>query len=174
MGLKNNMLSMGQGNLYGPQSLGMFTPQNNEGLGLPGGQVSFNLPRTAPAPGTTVNMPQGMPAGGGMNFSVSRTASSDPVQNIINDIQNPLNSTNINFTPQAAPKPQVPGFAMQGPAPQDPFTPLGARGDSPFTIGTPNFQQGALGANPALTSFGLRSRMMQGAGPSTMSPFTFL
>ena len=115
------------------------------------------------------------PAGAGMNFSVSRTASSDPVQNIINDISNPLNSTNINFTPaQQQQAPKMPGFNMQGPAPQDPFTPLGARGDSPFTIGTPNFQQASLGASPALTSFGLRSRMMQGAGPSTMSPFAFL
>ena len=86
-----------------------------------------------------------------------------------------LNSTNINFTPaQQQQAPKMPGFNMQGPAPQDPFTPLGARGDSPFPIGTPNFQQASIGGSPAATSFGLRSRMMQGAGQSTMSPFAFL
>lgn len=132
------MLSLqgGSPNLYGPQSLGLFTPQNGEGLGLPGGQTSFNLPRSgAPTPS--------------MNFSISRTASSDPVQNIINDIQNPLGG--LNVTQQQQQQPQgMPGggFGLRsGGAPANPFAPIG-------------------------TDF--RSRMMGGASQATLSPFAFL
>lgn len=78
-----------------PNQLPSFTPQNNEGLRMPGNQAMFNLPRFQ-MPGTTVNFGGMMPAGN-MSFSITRQASSDPVQNIINDIQNPLGNTNISF-----------------------------------------------------------------------------
>mgnify|MGYP001613074502 CR=1 FL=1 len=164
--------------LYGPQSLGTFVPQGGEGLGLPGGGVSFNLPRTAPAPGTSVNMPGGMVGGQGgapsLKMSITRTASSDPVQNIINDIINPLNSTNVDLSPPdaQAQKPQSGMSSLPGAPPINPFTPIGARGDSPFPIGVPNFQQWGQQQQPG---FGLRTRMTNAAMRSPQMPqFAFL
>ncbi len=85
------------------------TPQNTEGLGVPWGRAMFNLPRYQ-MPGTNVNYNGnfGMGGGGeggapqpigGVHFTITRQASSDPVQNIISDIQNPLGGANINFSP---------------------------------------------------------------------------
>jgi hypothetical protein len=112
-----------QGALGGrtPNQLNSLTPQNNEGLGVGGGQAMFNLPRFQ-MPGSTIGFggsfgpgqqqaqPGGVPGSasvGNVRFSISRQASSDPVQNIINDIQNPMGGMNINF-----------GQGGQAPAPQ--------------------------------------------------------
>lgn len=159
------------GGLYGPQTLGLFTPQSGEGLGLPNGQVSFNLPRTSPAPGTSVNFPGGQVPG--FSFSVTRTASSDPVKNIINDIQNPLNSTNINFKPAqqqeqaqnlttAPPLPTFGSIAPPGQMPHAPFTPTLGRPGTPVSdlIGPQNALNQYFANNP---QFSLRSRMLTGA-----------
>ncbi len=182
MGLKNQMTMSGGGSgFYGPQSLGFFTPQNNEGLGLPGGQAVFNLPRTGNVPGTSVNFPSGQVGGGGqMNLSITRTASSDPVQNIINDISNPLSGANINLTPSQAPKQQQSGgFTAAATPPSNPFAndqwaPIGARGNTPGTIGTPGFANWLQGGAAQQAPFGLRNRMIQGAQGSALAPYAFL
>ena len=119
-----------------PNQLGSSTPKNNEGLAMPWGQAMFNLPRYQ-MPGSQVNFgggfnlsgdmqgapgqsQMGMQPGaniGNVRFSLNRQASSDPVQNIINDVQNPLSGMSLNFTNGAAspvaaekPKPQGPGL----------------------------------------------------------------
>ena len=98
-----------------PNQMNSFTPQNNEGLGVPWGRALFNLPRYQ-MPGSQMNFGGGFGFGGregpnqmgmqggagvapvGVNFSISRQASSDPVKNIINDIQNPLGGMTANFS----------------------------------------------------------------------------
>lgn len=110
-----------------PNQMAGSTPKNSEGLGVPWGQAMFNLPRYQ-MPGSNINFGGGfnmgsdMQAGpntsqmgmapganiGNVRFSLTRQASSDPVQNIIQDIQNPLGGTSINFgnanaQPQAEP-----------------------------------------------------------------------
>lgn len=176
-------------NLYGPQTLGLFTPQNNEGLGLPGGQVSFNLPRTSPAPGTNVNFPQNMPTGyPGVSMSITRTASSDPVKNIIADIQNPLNSTNVNFkntagggaggsqgmpslsapAPGTVPRYDLGTLGMPGQPAGQPFRPtLGMPGVS--SVNMPPMDIFPAAGN---SQFSLRSRMLQRANQS-LFPMVF-
>lgn len=105
-----------------------MTPQNNEGLAVPWGQAMFSLPRSQ-MPGTTVGFNGGFGLDmtgdmqtapgqsqtgmapqpvGGVRFSLTRQASSDPVQNIINDIQNPLGGANLQFGGGGAP-PAAPG-----------------------------------------------------------------
>lgn len=77
-----------------PNQMPAMTGKNQEGLGVGGGQTMFNLPR--------FQMP-----GSSVNFSISRTASSDPIKNIISDISNPLGGTSISVgggePPQQAP-----------------------------------------------------------------------
>lgn len=181
-----------------PNQMGSFTPQNNEGLATPWGQAMFNLPRFQ-MPGSTVNFGGGFNLGGDMSspmgqpqtgmapganvgnvrFSLSRQASSDPVQNVINDIQNPLGGMSLGFSNgNAAPaQPMSPlKQSMTGvPAPSanpfgqgEPMTGFGigtpnfanmARPDltsqqEGFTIGTPNFQ--AIARSP----FSLKSQML--------------
>ena len=100
-----------------PNQMNASTPQNAEGLGVPWGKAMFNLPRYQ-MPGSTVNFGGGFGLSGDMagapgqsqtgmapganvgnvRFSLSRQASSDPVQNIINDIQNPLGGMSLGFT----------------------------------------------------------------------------
>jgi len=85
---------------FGPSSLGTFTSQNTEGLGFPNRQVMFNLPRFQ-APGMTFNAGGNFSGGGGgvggLKFSITRQASSDAVQNILNDVINPLSGSEINI-----------------------------------------------------------------------------
>ena len=96
-----------------PNQMNSFTPQNNEGLGVPWNRAMFTLPRYQ-MPGSNINFGGGFGFGGregsnqmgmasgvqpiGVNFSINRQASSDPVKNIINDIQNPLGGMTTNFT----------------------------------------------------------------------------
>ena len=99
-----------------PNQMNASTPQNAEGFGVPWGKAMFNLPRYQ-MPGTNVNFGGGFNLSGDMNregpnqmgmapganignvrFSLNRQASSDPVQNIINDIQNPLGGMSLGFT----------------------------------------------------------------------------
>ncbi len=99
-----------------PNQINAKVPQNAEGLGVPWGRAMFNLPRFQ-MPGSTVNFgggfglsgDMGSPLGqsqlgmqpganiGNVRFSLSRQASSDPVQNAINDIQNPLGGMSLGF-----------------------------------------------------------------------------
>ena len=141
-------------------SLGM--DRQNEGLGVPWGQAMFNLPRYQ-MPGSTMNfngqIPMQQP---GVNFTITRTASSDPVKNIINDMQNPLGGMNVNMGPQAAPQQANPS-ALKGAMlsqPQDmpmdnsALSGLGFPGYSALSnIGFPNQR----------SPFALKSRMMGGA-----------
>lgn len=112
--------------------MSLNVPQGNEGLGVPWGQAMFNLPRYQ-MPGSTLNvggqvpMPQGQMQPTEMNFSITRTASSDPVANIIKDIQNPLGGTNVNFgqqnTLKDAQQNTLKGAMLQSAAP-DAYPPL--------------------------------------------------
>ena len=148
-------------------SLGM--PQGNEGLGVPWGRAMFNLPHYQ-TPGSTLNFggnfgaPQTQSLSPtGVDFSITRTASSDPVKNVIGDMQNPLGGMNVNFQP-AAPQQANPS-ALKGAmlsAPAQDYAPmdngalsgLGFPGYSPLSeIGFPNQR----------SPFALKSRMMGGA-----------
>ena len=160
-----------------PNQMGSFTPQNAEGLGVPWGKAMFNLPRYQ-MPGSSINFGggfgpnQGGGGGGvqptgGVKFSISRTASSDPVENIVNDVQNPLGGTNVDFSSmgQGQSQPQAGGLKqrMMGgaqasgqPNQYDPFAPIGIeKGNPAFTIGTPNFQQ--MSENQAGGPFAIQS-----------------
>lgn len=155
-----------QPGLFGPPMLGAVTPQNNEGLGIPNGQASFNLPRTAANLGL-----EGINAmAPGLKFSISRTASSDPVQNIINDMQNPLGGTNIGMQPTAmkpaAPPP--PGLSDLGgvnPWRSQTMAPPGQQAGVPWapTMAPPGQNLGQM------ARFGLKQRMTSPTGQ-----FTFL
>ncbi len=166
--------------MFGPTMQSSITPQNNEGLGLPGGQAIFNLPRTGNVPGTTVNFPSGQV--GGLKFSVTRTASSDPVQNIINDISNPLSGANIDIGGMGQGQPGPTGAApiqhpptlgsRQGGQPGvfgNDFYPTSVSGPPNFPIGVPNFQnmwqQQGGNSFPQLPQFGLRGRMTRQQQP---------
>ena len=72
-------------------SLGV--PQANSGLNSPWGNAMFNMPVQPTA----------------MNFSVSRAASTDPVQNMMRDMNNPMGGMTFNFAQQP----------MQAQAPQE-------------------------------------------------------
>jgi len=104
---------------------------NDEGLGMPWGEAMFNLPRYQ-MPGTNVNFDGGFNLSGDMQkegvdqtgmapganignvrFSLKREASSDPVKNIINDIQNPLGGVNLSFEGDAAPQPPLPQRSLK-------------------------------------------------------------
>ncbi len=182
-----------------PGGISTMTPRNDEGLRMPNGQAVFNLPRMPPAPGTNVNFPTNVPMGGGsfgmpnLKMSITRTASSDPVQNIINDIQNPLNSTNVNFEPAQAPanSPQSGGISMrqnpnQGGQPfPSAMSNIGFGNPSAMSdigFGSPRSALADIGGldsflrqQPPGGQFGLRGRMTRAAmGSGGMQPFTFL
>lgn len=159
---------------------GVSTPQNSEGLGLPDGSAIFNLPSYQPA-GTEFNYNGQITGTPGFNLSITRTASSDPVQNIINDYNNPLSGT-LTMSPQApaAPKPQpmlqsVPGW---GGAYNPSRSALANIGNSQMD---PNYRSPLAdigGVNNFLTQqkagpMSLRSKMI-GAQTGGLQPFTFL
>lgn len=185
-----------QGALGGtvPNQMPGFTPKNTEGLMMPNNQVMFNLPRFQ-MPGTQANFagnfgPQGAGAGWAqptsVNFSISRTASSDPVQNIINDIGNPLGGMTANFGQGGPQQPQQQSLREQmmgqslgknsygpngftGQKPTSALTDLGFAPQLPNDIGfdsrLPGWQ-GYGGGTPAQLGypqeapFGLRTRML--------------
>ena len=144
-------------------SLGM--DRQNEGLGVPWGQAMFNLPRYQ-MPGSTMNfngqIPMQQP---GVNFTITRTASSDPVRNIMEDFQNPLGGMTVNMGPQQAqPQPQQnplrdmmvgsPAGGSYPPYDQSAMSGVGFPGYSALSnIGFPNQR----------SPFALKSRMMGGA-----------
>jgi hypothetical protein len=184
--------------------MGSFTPQNAEGLGVPWGKAMFNLPRYQ-MPGSTVGFgggfglsgdmqgapgqsQMGMQPGaniGNVRFSMTRQASSDPVQNIINDVQNPLGGMKLGFeggggggggglkermmqpgmsaNPYSMAEPMT-GFSIGTPNFQDMAFPSSSPQQSGFTVGTPNFQ------SIARSPFNLKSRMLQNpiSGPAFM------
>lgn len=176
-----------QPGMFGPQMGNASTPQNNEGLGLPGGQAIFNLPRTGNVPGTTVNFPSGQVGGQGgspgLKFSITRTASSDPVQNIINDISNPMSGANIDIA-QTGATPAQPRRSLSSQPGSQPgvfandFYPTSVSGPPNFPIGVPNFQnmweQQGRNSFPQLPQFGLRGRMTQQQRQPPMGQDIFL
>ena len=192
-----------------PNQIPAFTQQNAEGLGVPWGKAMFNLPRYQ-MPGSTVNFgggfnlmgdmagapgqsQMGMQPGaniGNVRFSLNRQASSDPVQNIINDVQNPLGGMQLGFSggggaaqgqggalkqrmagqgqgmsanPYSMAEPMT-GFSIGTPNFQDMAFPSSSPQQSGFTIGTPNFQ------SIARSPFNLKSQMLQNpiSGPVFM------
>ena len=180
-----------------PNQMNSSTPQNNEGLGVPWGNAMFNLPRYQ-MPGTQANFGGGfgmdqqqgggggvMPVGG-VHFSINRQASSDPVQNIINDIGNPLGGMTANFgnAPATAPKPSKDSqlkTAMMQPNQlhnsaydSQGFSPSGYdRSGRGYTGSVRNAPQGAISYSPELANmYGTGSPAMQqymGANnPSTL------
>ena len=178
-----------------PGGISTMTPRNNEGLRMPNGQAMFNLPSMSPAPGTNVNFPTNVPVGGGfgmpsLKMSITRTASSDPVQNIINDIQNPLNSTNVDLKPAQAPEDR--GGMSMGPNPNQGAQPFPSamagigfsnpNAMSDIGFGSPRSALADIGGldnflrqQPPGAQFGLRGRMTRAAmGSGGMQPFTFL
>ncbi len=97
----------------------------------PGQATMFNLPRFQ-TPGTSLNFNSGFGEGGGfgpgsgsLRFSVTRTASSDPVQNILNDIGNPLGGVNLSLGGQGAPQAPRPGPLRDRMVDQPSFGPPG-------------------------------------------------
>lgn len=115
-GLKNSMM--------GPPQIGGSVPQMAQGLGLPNGQAVFNLSgfkNTAPAP--EVAIPSFAAPGSSFKLNITRTASSDPVQNIINDIVNPLGGSKIDMAPAPAPQ-QQPSLLSMDQANFDPYSHL--------------------------------------------------
>ena len=195
-----------------PNQIGSMTPQNNEGLGVPWGRAMFNLPRYQ-MPGSDINFTGGFnsplgqsqlgmqPGGVGasnVRFSLTRQASSDPVKNIINDIQNPLGGMSLNFdSGQGAPAPlkqrmmggdtqggyglsgnftgQKPTSALSGLGfePQLP----GSQGFTPTLPGTQGFGGGTpdqLGY-PSQAPFGfLRGRMLAQPQQQPLLPQVFI
>lgn len=138
-----------------PNQMPGFTPQNSQGLGMPGGQAMFNLPRFQ-MPGTDVNFSGTQPSG--MSFSITRQASSDPIANIIGDIQNPLGGSAINIGgPSGAAMPglpQAPGSNLK----QKMTTPTLAAG-APGSYGAGN----SMPANASWSGGGLLDRPEQAA-----------
>src|SRR3990167_1258251 len=171
-----------------PNQLGSSTPQNNMGLGMPWGQAMFNLPRFQ-MPGSSINFgggfglngdmnregpnQMGMAPGGGqanignVRFSLTRQASSDPVQNIINDIQNPLGGMNLNFSGGGAPQQQAPApkpeglkYSMIG---QD--NPYAAAMDDQNRFGPYGNQSGNMTPGSSFFGQGMSSFSQDGPGP---------
>lgn len=158
-----------QPGLFGPPMLGAVTPQNNEGLGLPNGQAMFNLPRTSAAMNLGLEGINAMAPS--LKFSIQRTASTDPVQNIINDMQNPLGGINIGPMQQPVTmKPQAPppGLSDLGgfnPWRSQTMAPPGQQAGVPWapTMAPPGQNLGQM------ARFGLKQRMTSPTGQ-----FTFL
>ena len=181
----------GGGALMGnvPNQMNSFTPQNNEGLGMPWNQAMFNLPRFQ-MPGSQINFGGGFGFGGregpnqmgmasgvqpvGVNFSINRQASSDPVKNIINDIQNPLGGMTANFSGMGGGgggrlKSQMTG--LQSSAMPEPIKSPGwdyynqsmANGGNAVPIQAPgwDYYNQAVSQGLAGPPFGLRTRMTQ-------------
>jgi hypothetical protein len=165
-----------------------MTPQNNEGLAVPWGQAMFSLPRSQ-MPGTTVGFNGGFGLDmtgdmqtapgqsqtgmapqpvGGVRFSLTRQASSDPVQNIINDIQNPLGGANLQFggnAPAASPlkKSMVAGGGGGSGYDSQGFSPSGYdRSGRGYTGSVGNAPVGAISYSPELANmYGTGSPAMQ-------------
>lgn len=157
---------------------GVSTPQNSEGLGLPDGSAIFNLPSFQPA-GTDFNYNGNITGTPGFNLSITRTASSDPVQNIINDYNNPL-SGELTMTSQApAAKPPIFQSAPGSGGGYNPYSsPLANIGNADMN---PNYNSALAdigGLNNFLTQsnpgpMSLKSRLT-GAQSGGLQPFTFL
>jgi len=127
-GLKKQFTGAGFG------SLGHQVPQMSEGLGLPGGQALFNLPSSfTPGQTSDINL-EGFPQGTQANINVRRTASSDPIKNILGDLANPLSGTAVNFSPG------VPGQSLdQGPLEQGGLPDFSGMFDRPGGLGNSGF-----------------------------------
>ena len=107
--------------MVGPPQVNGWTDPFKQGLGLPNGQALFNaggMASNAAPPQVNINPGADRVGQGGFKINVTRTASSDPVQNIINDIQNPLGNTNLNIGPQAPAAPTQQQQASQSIADQ--------------------------------------------------------
>lgn len=167
-------------------AMSLFTPQNNQGLGVPWGQAMFNLPRFQ-MPGSQIgfNGNFGMSQGGvgnpqvpmgGVNFSLTRQASSDPVQNIINDIGNPLSGMSANFgqAQQQASQSPLKQTMMNGLMQDRPWTPEGSPGTRPNYLSpggsyanTPQDWEAWSGRGPGSDPFG--TKIGFGTPKSTMN-----
>ena len=152
--------------MVGPPQIGGGLSAMTQGLGLPNGQAAFNLagvqgdaapPQVQmgsfnPGPNTVGN--------GGFKVNITRTASSNPVQNIINDMQNPLGGTTIGLQQQAPPPPppQLDAAYRNEAFHQQTLAPPGQTASQPWipTMAPPGQTPAA---QPRFPLWGLHSRM---------------
>ena len=163
---------------------------------MPGSEVNFTGGFSNPLGQSQLGMqPGGGVGASNVRFSMTRQASSDPVKNIINDIQNPLGGMKLNFdSGQAAPaslKQSMMGGDMATTGPngftgQKPTSALsglgfepqlpGGQGFTPTLPGTQGFGGGTpdqLGY-PSQAPFGLRGMMLMQPQRQPLLPQIFI
>ena len=141
--------------------MGAQMPQGGDGgLGI-GNQAMFNLPRGLEGFGQVGGMNAPSPS---LKFSIQRSASSDPLQQMMNNFQNPLGFS-MDFSQMApmAPKPQpqrqMPGL-MNDPNAYDPWR-HGATMAPPGQFAGQDFRQ-TMGIPGQAPKFPLKNKMMMG------------